>query len=150
MTESAGDPGDERVRAELARAFRELRPQMYENAARDADLDPESRFGDFSEEDVEQFLNAFEALMHEAFEGEGRARRDLILDTALPPVMELGQTPLSFVRSNVISAVMLSHRLLPLVAPELRDDAARWLARFWSQYTLEIVERAMALQSGER
>ena len=139
---------DDRVRDEIARAFRELRPRMAQDAAADADLDPASRLDDFGYQDIEQFINAYEALFMEALEGEGRETRDFILETALPPVLEMGQTALQLVRSNVISAVMLTHRLLPLVDAEVRHDAARWLAAFHSAYTYELAERALGLEAG--
>jgi hypothetical protein len=136
------------ARAEIARAFRELRPDMIENAAADRDLDPASRFDEFRAEDLEQFLNAYEAMFMEALEGQGRGTRDLILETALPPVVdEMGQTARDMVRGNVVSAVMLAHRLLPLVREDLRDDAARWLASFLSGYSHEVVGRVLALEA---
>ena len=147
MTDTPITPSME-VRAEIARAFEQLRPRMLDHAAADADLDPNSRFDEFRSEDLEQFLNAYEALFMEALEGRGTETRDLILDTALPPIVELGQTARDMARSNVISAVMLAHRLLPLVKPELRDDAARWLAAFLSTYSYEVIGRAQALEGG--
>ena len=140
-----GHTVDKRLRDEIERAFRELRPRMLADAAADADLDPASRFDDFAEGDLEQFLNAYEALFMEALSGTGRSTRDFILDTALPPILELGQDPLDLVRSTMISAVMLTHRLLPLVDPDLRDDAARWLASFYSGYAYDVAQRAFAL-----
>jgi hypothetical protein len=137
----------EQVRSEISRAFTTLRPSMLENAERDAELDPDSRLDDFSAEDLEQFVNAYETLVLEALEGEGRSKRDLILETALPPLVASGSTALSLVRSNVISAVMLAHRLLPLVDEEIRDDAARWLASFLSGYSCELTQRALALEA---
>jgi hypothetical protein len=137
---------DEPVRAAVLDAFERLRPQMLADAKRDADLDPASRIDDFSEPDLEQFLNAYDALMREALTDGGTATRDLILETALPPILELGQTPADMVRSNVISAVMLAHRLLPLVRPEQRDEAARWLASFYSTYAHELTGRALTLE----
>jgi len=141
--------GDE-ARAEIADAFRQLRPSMIANAERDADLDPNSRLGDFSEQDLEQFLNAYEAMFMEALEGTGRATRDLILETALPPIIEFGQTSLDMVRSNVISAVMMTYRMLPLISDEHREEAARWLAAFHSGYSYELIERAQAVEAERR
>jgi hypothetical protein len=141
------DVADERLRAELARAFGELRPQMVENAYNDADLDPNTRVDDFSRGDLEQFANAYEAMFMEALEGTGTQTRRFIFDTALPPMVERGQSALDMVRSNVVSAVLSAHRLLPLVAAEVRDDAARWLAVFHATYTREIAERALALEA---
>ena len=138
---------DEAVRAAVLDAFERLRPQMLADAKRDADLDPASRIDDFSEPDLEQFLNAYEALMREALTDGGTATRDLILETALPPILELGQTPADMVRSNVISAVMMSHRLLPLVPEDLRDEAARCLAAFLSDYHHEVIVRVLALEA---
>ena len=138
------------VRAELKRAFSELRPHMLDNARRDSDLDPDSRIDDFSESDLEQFLNAYEALFLEALEGQSTENRDLILDTALPPVLELSGTVLTLVRSNVLSAVMLAHRILPRVREDLREEAARWLAHFYSGYTEEVVRRGLELQPDRR
>lgn len=136
----------EPVRAELARAFRELRPQMIANAHADADLDPRSRIDAFSDSDLEQFLKANETMFCEALEGS-TATRDFVFDTALPGVLELGQTALDMIRSNVISSVMLTHRLLPLVSAELRDEAARWLAVYQSGYTYELAQRVLALEA---
>ena len=141
---------DERLRAQIRDAFTQLRPQMIANAHKDADLDPASRIDDFSDEDLEQFLNAYEALFLEALEGSGSEKRDFILDTALPPIIEMGQTALEMVRSQVVSAVMLTHRLLPLIDPELRDEAARWLAAYQSGYTHEVAGRALAIENEKR
>ena len=138
------------VRASIARAFGELRPHMIENARRDAPLDPASRIDQFSDADLEQFVNAYEALFNEALAGSGRETRELIFETALPPLLELGQTAADMLRSNVISAVMMTHRLLPLVPSEQRDDAARWLASFFSTYACELAERVTALEAERR
>ena len=139
----------EPLRADLARAFQELRPQMIDNARADADLDPKSRIDDFSEPDLEQFLNAYEALFMEALDGSDETRR-FVLETALPPLLATGQTALDLIRGNVVSAVMFAHRLLPLVAPERRDDAARWLAAFHGSYTQDVAGRALALEAEQR
>ena len=139
-------PPETAVRDALARAFAEVRPQMVQFAREDADLDPNRRADDFSDADIEQFLNAWEALFLEALEGTGRAKRDLILETALPPVLELGGGAADLVRGNVVSAVMTTHRLLARVADGQRDEAARWLARFFSGYAREVAERAIALE----
>jgi hypothetical protein len=141
---------DQAVRADLLGAFERLRPQMLEDARRDADLDPASRIDEFDEKDLEQFLNAYEALLREALTDGGRQTRDLILETALPPILELGQTVPDMVRSNVISSVMLTHRLLPLVADERRDEAARCLAAFLSDYHHDVIERVVALEAERR
>ena len=138
------------VRAELKRAFSELRPHMIANARRDADLDPDSRIDDFQEPELEQFLNAYEAMFMEAVDGQSRETRDLVLETALPPVLEMSGTPLTLVRSNVLSSVMLAHRLLPLIPEDLREEAARWLAWFYSGYVEEMVERALAIEAERR
>jgi len=143
----ATGPAPEDVRAEIARAFRELRPHMIANARRDADLDPASRINEFGEQDLEQFLNADEAMFMEALEGTGDETRRFILDTALPPVLELGQSTLDMVRSNVVSAVMQTYRLIGLVAPELREEAARWLAAFHSQYAYDVAAKALQLEA---
>jgi hypothetical protein len=138
------------ARAEIARAFKQLRPQMIDNARKDADLDPASRAGEFSDADLEQIVNAWEALFHEALEGTGRQTRELIFETALPPILEMGQSAADMMRSNVISAVMLTHRMLPLIAPEHRDDAARWLAGFHSEYAHDLLGRVLALEAERR
>ena len=141
---------DERLRAEIARAFQELRPHMIANAHKDADLDPDSLVDDFSDDDLAQFLNAYETMFMEALEGSGRETREFILETALPPIVQGGQGALAMIRSQVISAVMMTHRMLPLIDPELREDAARWLAAYFSAYTHEIGERALAIEREQR
>lgn len=136
----------EPVRAALERAFGELRPQMITHAHADADLDPNSRLEAFSDGDLKQFIKAYETMFLEGLEGS-TATRDFVFETALPGVLELGQTALDMIRSNVISSVMLTHRLLPLVEPELRDDAARWLAAYHSGYTYDLAQRVLALEA---
>jgi hypothetical protein len=143
-------PPDADVRDELSRAFAELRPSMIDHARRDADLDPDRRADDFSDADLEQFLNAYEALFLEALDGSGRAKRDLILDTALPPVLAMGSTALDIVRGNVVTSVMSTYRLLGLVSDGRREAAARWLATFFADYTRELAERAIALEREQR
>lgn len=139
------------VRQDLLRAFRELRPEMVRYARSDADLDPKSRADEFGDADIEQILNAWEGLVVEALTGSGRETRDLVLDTALPPIVRsLGQTAADMVCSNTISAVMLTHRLLPRIPAERREDAARWLAAFYGGYAHELVERVQRLESEAR
>jgi hypothetical protein len=144
-TDPSGAGAD--VREAIGRAFRDLRPQMVANARKDADLDPASRAGEFSDADLEQIVNAYEALFDEALAGTGRETRELIFETALPPIVAMGQTATDFMRSNVISAVMMTHRLLPLIDAEQREDAARWLAAFHSSYACELLERVQALEA---
>ena len=139
---------DEAVRADILRAFEQYRPQMIADARHDAELDPTSRVGEFSDADLDQFINAYGALLREGLTSSGRETRELILDTALPPILELGQTVPDMVRSNVISSVMLTHRLLPLVAEEHREEALRCLAAFLSDYHSDVIARAIALGAG--
>ena len=138
------------VKAEIGRAFGELRPQMVADARADADLDPASRASEFSDADLEQIINAYEALFTEALEGPGRETRELIFETALPPIVEMGQSATDFMRGNVISAVMMTHRLLPLIAAEHREGAARWLAVFHSTYACELLDRVQTLEAERR
>ena len=138
----------EAVRAEIARAFQELKPHMLEHAAEDADLNPANQLEDFEQRDLEQFLNAYEGMFMEALEGKGHDKRDFILETALPPILAMGRSTIDMIRGNVVSAVMLTHRMLPLIAEEHRHEAARWLARYHSEYTYEIAQRGLAIEAG--
>lgn len=138
-------PSDE-VLEEIRRAFRELRPRMIEFADENARLNPRSLRDQLSDEEVEQFINAYESLFMEALDG-GHKVRDMILDTALEPIMATGQTALDFVRSNILSAVLMAHRLLPLVREDLRDDAARWLAVFQAEYAHDSARKAMEIEA---
>jgi hypothetical protein len=141
------DTGSHDVREDILRAFRDLRPDMVAFARRDADLDPQSRADEFSDADIEQVLNAWEGLIVEALTGTGRTTRDLVLDTALEPIVRsLKQTTADMVRSNTISAVMLTHRVLSKIPDEQREQAARWLAAFYGDYAHELVERVQALE----
>ena len=146
MAQPPGAPSED-VRAELKRAFAELRPRFGELAQANAAVDPEPLVDELGDEEIAQFINAYEALFNEALDGTGREVRDLVFDTALEPIMAMGQTALSMIRSNVISAVTLTHRLLPLVREDVRDDAAMWLAGYLSQYTYELAERALAIEA---
>lgn len=135
------------VRSAILRAWNELRPALADVAIQDADLDPDSRTAEFSADELDQFINAYEALFLEAVEGRGRATRDLILDTALEPLMASGKTTTpSLLRGNTISAIMLAHRLLPLIDAADRDEAARWLARFQGDYAHEITQRGLDIE----
>jgi len=138
---------DAALRDELARAFQQLRPQMIDHARADAELDPASQIDEFSQRDLEQFLNAYEALFMEALDGSSDETRRFVLETALPPVIATGQTALDLIRRNVASAVMFTHRVLPLITPERRDDAARWLAEFHASYAFDVASRALALEA---
>src|SRR3712207_4672806 len=122
---------------------------MREIAEANARIDPDSQLERFSDEDIEQIVNAYEALFLESLHDTGRTMRDLVFDTALKPVLdETGQTALGVIRSQVISAVTMSHRLVPMVSEDLREEAVFWLAGFYSQYTYEIAQRVMALEAG--
>jgi hypothetical protein len=139
------------VRQDLLDAFREVRPEMLKHTREDADLDPKSRADEFSDADIEQILNAYEGLIVEALTGSSRETRDFVMETALPPIVRsLEQTAADMIRSNTISAVMLAHRLLPKIASERRDDAARWLAAFYGGYAHELVERVQSLENEDR
>jgi hypothetical protein len=132
--------------AELVQAFRDLRPQLYDISQETSRLTPESNPEDYSREAIEQFLNAYEALVLEALEGRGRSRRDLIFDTALPVVVAEGQPVGAMVQSGVALAVTLTHLLLARVPEHVRDESAAWLAAFFSAYTRETLERVIELQ----
>lgn len=144
------DQPEPAVREAILAAFAQLRPSMIEDVRSDADLDPGSSVPDYSDTDLHQFVNAWEALFREALEGPGRETRELIFDTALPPIVAAGRTAQDMVRTNMCSAVMLAHRLLPLVAPEHRDAAARWLASFQGEYAHDLLGRVLAIERGER
>ena len=143
-----GPTFSDELRAELKRAFGELRPHMVQNARLDADLDPDSRIGEFSEADLEQFYNAYQAMLFEAIDGKSRETRDLVLETALPPLLATGGGAMHLVRSSVLSGFMLGQRLVPLVREDLRHEAARWLAWFYSGYIEELVERTLEIEAG--
>jgi hypothetical protein len=145
---SAGD--DEELHAELRRAFDEFCPKMAGHLRQDAGLDPTTPLGWIDDAELQQFVNAFKAMVTEALDGPERSTRNLIFETALPGVVAEGRTDLQMARSTVITAVMVAYRMLPLVAPEHRDGAARWLAAFYGGYVHELVQRAQALQSARR
>jgi hypothetical protein len=148
MPEAPSIGDSDETRAEIARAFRELRPRLPEIAEQNALLDPVGADQDLAPEAIEQFINAYEALFLEALEGRGHATRDLIFDTALQPIMDRGRTALGMLRGNVVSAVTLTSQLLPLVREDLRREATLWLAGFYADYTCELAERALAIETG--
>ena len=96
---------------------------------------------------TEQFLRAFEALMREALEG-GRDQRDLVMDAAIPALVEHGMTTAELVNSHTAFFVALAPPLVEAVEPAgLRDEAALWLAAYAGDYTREVAERAEAARS---
>ena len=144
---SDGTP-DTPAPAALQDAFKALRPELYAISDQTSDMTPESNPEDYSREDIEQFLNAYEALVLEAMEGRGRQTRDLIFETALPGIVAEGHSVGELVQSGVAMSIMLTHRLLEQVPAEERDAAAAWLAAFYSGYTRETVERVLELGAG--
>jgi len=76
----------------LVEAFKAIRSELYAISERTSQITPESNPEDYSRGDIEQFLNAYEALVLEAMEGRGRETRDLIFDTALPGIVAEGHT----------------------------------------------------------
>ena len=134
------------AREALLEALDRLRPELYDLSQQTSPFTPESNPEDFEREEIEQFLNAYEALVREALTGQGRATRDLIFDTALPAIFaEVGQPVGAMVSSSVALTVVVAHRLLADVPAELRDEAALWLSEFYSGYTRELFERYAAL-----
>ena len=132
----------------LVEAFKAVRPELYAISETTSEITPESNPEDYSRGDIEQFLNAYEALVLEAMEGRGRETRDLIFDTALPGIVAEGHTVGALVQSGVAMSVYLTHRLLARVPDEGREEAALWLASFYSGYTRETVERVLELGAG--
>lgn len=137
------------AREALLDALDRLRPELYDLSQQTSRFTPESNPEDYEREEIEQFLNAYEALVREALAGQGRATRDLIFDTALPAIFEeVGQPVGAMVQSSVALTVVVTHRLLADVPGEVRDEAALWLSEFYSGYTRELLERYLALSEG--
>jgi hypothetical protein len=136
--------------AELLQAFKDLRPHLFDVSMQTSRMTPESNPDDYSREDIEQFLNAYEALMLEALEGRGRAKRDIIFESALPAVVAEGQPAVSMIQSNVATSVMMTYRLLDAVPAAAREESALWLAGFFSGYTREMAERTLELERDGR
>ena len=132
----------------LVEAFKAVRPELYAISEKTSEITPESNPEDYSRGDIEQFLNAYEALVLEAMEGRGRETRDLIFDTALPGIVAEGHGVGELVQSGVAMSVYLTHRLLEHVPAGDREAAALWLATFYSGYTRETAERVLELGAG--
>ena len=107
------------------------------DAADAPETDPKAR---------DQFLRAFLALLREGIEG-GSEQRELVMTTAVPALVQAGQTPEDLVRSHVAFFMALSPLMLAHVPPELRDDASLWLADYAAGYTCEVMSIAQEATS---
>jgi hypothetical protein len=94
----------------------------------------------------DQFLHAFAALLREGLQG-GREQRDLVMSTAVPALLDNGQSTLDLVRGHVAFYMALSPHLLAAVPEHLREDASTWLATYAADYTAEVTEIALRAEA---
>ena len=88
----------------------------------------------YSDEELHQLLNGFEAMVVEALEGRGTQTRDLFVETAIPAVLAAGESPSGLVHNTVGFAILLTTHLLDSLPPEHRTEAGDWLAHFFADY----------------
>jgi hypothetical protein len=132
------------VQAALLRALDDAEPGLRDLAESAADPGELDRPG-LDDAAADQFLRAFTALLREGLRGE-RGQRSMVMETAIPALVEHGQTSLDMLRGHVRFFTLLAPRLVAGVPEDQRADAAVWLARYASDYTAEVVERATAVE----
>jgi hypothetical protein len=111
----------------------------------DPDAQPRDELSDAAQD---QFLHAFVALLREGLEG-GHEQRELVMETAVPALVASGQTSvLELVAGHVSIFVALTQRLVEAAPEAVRADAGVWMARYASEYTREVTERALAAEAG--
>ena len=126
----------------LLRTFSD-RPRMLELTKRVVADVPAIGADRYSDEELDQLLNAFEALVTEAVTGAGTSTRELVLETAIPAIVADGLEPWTLACSNTTFAIFLTGMVLEEIPPEQRVDALSWLASFWGSYTGDVVRTAM-------
>ena len=133
------------ARAALLEAWPTIRPDLGDLVARLEAVLPAAPTTTFAPEEIEQLLNAFEALVLEGLRAEGTETRDFLLETAVPAIVAGGQPPLDLLRSHIGVFVLLTERLCGAVPSEHAQDAALWLAGFFAGYGSDSTERALAV-----
>lgn len=90
-------------------------------------------------DDVSQYVDGFLSLLKESAGGEGSSIRDFYLSTAIPPLLSSGAlTPEELIRAVVGWGIVTTSILMPLVPEAGRDQAHRWLLRFFADYVADI------------
>ncbi len=94
----------------------------------------------------DQFMRAFIALLREGIEG-GREQRELVMSTAVPALVQAGQSPTDLVHSHVAFFMILGPRLIEHMPEDLRDEGSLWLACYAAEYTREVLQIAQEASS---
>ncbi len=118
-------------------------PEMLRGAAARsrALTDPEGRYTD---EDIDQIVHAFGSALREGLRDEGTAARDLLIEGAVPAVLEQGETAASLARSAAIFGVLLAGDAAALLPEGSREEAVGWLAAFFGDWASDVVTAAGA------
>lgn len=98
--------------------------------------------GKYGEEELDQLVRAFEAVVAESLEGSGREQMDLLVGSAVPALIADGQTTSTLARAVGALAVVISTSLLRDMPRAEHDDAAGWLAGFFGEYAQAVVDEA--------
>jgi hypothetical protein len=89
--------------------------------------------------DMEQMIDGFISLLHEALVGESKDVRTFYLETLIPSLVHAGSSVAEIVSGVVEFAVIVSIDLVQSREPHERAEAQAWLARFWNEYIGEMV-----------
>lgn len=84
--------------------------------------------GLFNDKVVENLVGGLLTSIEEALEGGVKEKRALVLETAIPALVESGRDYATTARSLTALGVMLSHEVASELAPDLRGEAITWLA----------------------
>lgn len=93
----------------------------------------------------EQFVHGFAAIVREALAGDSREARDLYTASAAAVLAAEGRAPSDLARSLVVFGSLLGVEVAVTADPEVRTEAAQWLALFvgtWTEELLEAMEEA--------
>ena len=135
------------AREALRAAIAESRDGWMRAGERAVAASPELAAASLGDDDLNQLLNGFEALMLEALEERGDETRRLFLETAVPALVAGGQTPASLVHGAAAFSVLLATEIVPLVSEEHRGETAGWLAGFLGAYCRDLVEAATVAEA---
>lgn len=132
----------EQLHGALVDAFERRRGHLAQ-LARDLAAEQPAAAADVDWDQVDQIMRGFETVILEALRDGTDTSRQLLLETAVPALVQGGATAAALAGSSTRFGVLLTDVLVDL-PEELAAEGRRWLAAFFDGYVQDVVRAAAA------
>nr|QVV57682.1 hypothetical protein [Myxococcales bacterium] len=105
--------------------------------------------GALTDNDLDQMVTGYIAMLREAAEGRSRETFHFYIETIFPGMVASGLKISSLIYSTVVYCDYVFAEVCVHLRPELREEVIPWLANFFAEYTVEVVSNSLTAKGTE-